>query len=46
MFLPSTVKRDWLVEVPDEVADAIAEESRAEDANDAKQHYHLSLIHI
>ena len=33
-------KKDTLVEVPDEVADAIAEESRAEDANDAKQHYH------
>ena len=28
------------MEVPDEVADAIVEESRAEDANDAKQHYH------
>ena len=24
----------------DEVADAIVEESRAENANDAKQHYH------
>ena len=33
-------KKDTFVEVPDEVADAIAEESRAEDANDAKQHYH------
>ena len=28
------------MEVPDEVADAIVEESRAENANDAKQHYH------
>ena len=33
-------KKDIFVEVPDEVADAIVEESRAEDANDAKQHYH------
>ena len=33
-------KEDTFVEVPDEVADAIVEESRAEDANDAKQHYH------
>ena len=34
------------MEVPDEVADAIVEESRAEDANDAKQHYHCySLTH-
>ena len=33
-------KKDTFVEVLDEVADAIAEESRAEDANDAKQHYH------
>ena len=33
-------KKDTLVEVPDEVADAIVEESRAENANDAKQHYH------
>ena len=33
-------KKDTFVEVPDEVADAIVEESRAEDANDAKQHYH------
>lgn len=33
-------KKDTFVEVPDEVADAIAEESRAENANDAKQHYH------
>ena len=30
-------KKDTFVEVPDEVADAIVEESRAEDANDAKQ---------
>ena len=29
-------KKDTFVEVPDEVADAIVEESRAEDANDAK----------
>ena len=27
-------------EVPDEVADTIVEESRAENANDARQHYH------
>ena len=33
-------KKDIFVEVPDEVADAIVEESRAEDANDAKQRYH------
>ena len=33
-------KKDTYVEVPDEVADAIVEESRAENANDAKQHYH------
>ena len=33
-------KKDTFVEVPDEVADAIVEASRAEDANDAKQHYH------
>ena len=33
-------KKDTFVEVPDEVAEAIVEESRAEDANDAKQHYH------
>ena len=33
-------KKDTFVEVPDEVADAIVEESRAEDASDAKQHYH------
>lgn len=33
-------KKDTFVEVPDEVADAIVEESRADDANDAKQHYH------
>ena len=32
-------KKDTFVEVPDEVADAIVEESRAENANDAKQHY-------
>ena len=39
-------KKDTFVEVPDEVADAIVEESRAEDANDAKQHYHsYSLTH-
>ena len=39
-------KKDTFVEVPDEVADAIVEESRAEDANDAKQHYHCySLDH-
>ena len=31
-------KKDTFVEVPDEVADAIVEESRAENANDAKQH--------
>ena len=31
---------DTFIELPDEVADAIVEESRAEDANDAKQHYH------
>ena len=30
-------KKDTFVEVPDEVADAIVEESRAENANDAKQ---------
>ena len=35
-----TCKKDTFVEVPDEVADAIVEESRAENANDAKQHYH------
>lgn len=29
-----------LVELPDEVADAIVEAARAENANDAKQHYH------
>ena len=33
-------KKDTFVEVSDEVADAIVEESRAENANDAKQHYH------
>ena len=33
-------KKDTFVEVPDAVADAIVEESRAENANDAKQHYH------
>ena len=33
-------KKDTFVEVPDEVAEAIVEESRAENANDAKQHYH------
>ena len=33
-------KKDTFVEVPDEVADAIVEESRAENANDAKQRYH------
>ena len=33
-------KKDTFVEVPDEVADAIVEERRAENANDAKQHYH------
>ena len=33
-------KKDTFVEVPDEVADAIVEKSRAEEANDAKQHYH------
>ena len=33
-------KKDTFVEVPDEVADTIVEESRAENANDAKQHYH------
>ena len=33
-------KKDTFVEVPDEVADAIVEESRAENANDARQHYH------
>ena len=33
-------KKDTFVEVPDEVADAIVEESCAENANDAKQHYH------
>ena len=32
-------KKDTFVEVPDEVADAIVEESRAETQN-AKQHYH------
>ena len=37
-------KKDTFVEVPDEVADAIVEESRAEDANDAKQHYHDILM--
>ena len=37
-------KKDTFVEVPDEVADAIAEESRAENANDAKQHYHCYRI--
>ena len=37
-------KKDTFVEVPDEVADAIVEESRAEDANDAKQHYHKGEI--
>ena len=36
-------KKDTFVEVPDEVADAIVEESRAEDANDAKQHYGHAL---
>lgn len=34
------VKKDTFVEVPDEVAEAILEESRAENANDARQHYH------
>ena len=34
------VKKDTFVEVADEVAEAIVEESRAENANDAKQHYH------
>ena len=34
------VKKDTFVEVPDEVAEAILEESHAENANDAKQHYH------
>ena len=34
------VKKDTFVEVPDEVAEAILEESRAENANGAKQHYH------
>ena len=34
------VKKDIFVEVSDEIADAIMEESRAENANDAKQHYH------
>ena len=33
-------KKDTFVEVPDEVADTIVEESRAENANDARQHYH------
>ena len=33
-------KKDTFVEVSDEVADTIVEESRAENANDAKQHYH------
>ncbi|MFR1336734.1 hypothetical protein [Longicatena caecimuris] len=36
-------KKDTFVEVPDEVADAIVEESRAEDANDAKQQLSLLL---
>ena len=43
ILLPRFARRDTLVEVPDEVADAIVEESRAEDANDAKQHYHCYL---
>ena len=34
------IKKDTFVEVPDEVAEAILEESRAENANDARQHYH------
>ena len=32
--------KEALVELPDEVADAIAEAARTENANDAKQHYH------
>ena len=39
ILLPD-LQKDTFVEVPDEVADAIVEESRAENANDAKQHYH------
>ena len=31
---------DTFIELPDEIADAIVEEGRAENANDAKQHYH------
>ena len=31
---------DTFIELPDEIADAIVEEWRAENANDAKQHYH------
>ena len=37
---PEKILLDTFVEVPDAVADAIVEESRAENANDAKQHYH------
>lgn len=33
-------RREMLVELPDEVADAIAEAARSENAGDAKQHYH------
>ena len=33
-------RKEMLVELPDEVADAIAEAARAENAGDAKQHYH------
>lgn len=33
-------KKDTFVEVPEKIADAILEESRAENANNAKQHYH------
>ena len=31
---------DTFIELPDEIADAIVEEWRAENANDVKQHYH------
>ena len=33
-------RKETLVELPDEVADAIAEAARTENAGDAKQHYH------
>ena len=33
-------RKETLVELTDEVADAIAEAARAENAGDAKQHYH------